>query len=118
MMNTPGTIKVDTDDFDEELELALIELQQRRLLEQDGHKYSEAIWSPMPHGMAIGIHRDDGGADDKRRTKAELKAEQLQLLEEFRRDWLERTPPTDRFSISTTPDDDRKELESDESGEG
>jgi hypothetical protein len=40
----------------------------------------------------------------RRRTSTEDKAErqeQRELLKQFRRAWLERTKPTDRFSITT-----------------
>jgi hypothetical protein len=56
------------DEFDEELELALIESQLGRLVDQYGHEHSEAIfknWSPKAI-RALGIHRiDDGGGADE-----------------------------------------------------
>ena len=53
------------EEFDEEHELALIELQQGRLLDKYGNEHSEAVfknWTPQAI-RALGVRRvkDDGG---------------------------------------------------------
>jgi hypothetical protein len=52
------------EEFDEELELALIEMEQARFIDKYGHEHGASIflnWTPAAR-KALGIHRkDDGG---------------------------------------------------------